>query len=589
MATHLERTGDEYQRWIKSNEPSEAELEEQRNSSKRFAYRPRISIITPVWNPPPLSLWESINSVVGQTYDNWELCLVNACSDEQIRSIIEQFALKETRIKVHNSPRNYGISENSNLALQMVTGEFVALLDHDDTIAPFALYELVKALNGNQTIDFIYSDNDWIINGKRCNPLFNPDWSPELLISATYNTHLSVIRKRLVDEVGGFRPESDGAQDWDLFLRVCSRTNKIHHIPKVLYHWAAVGTSVAGMGIAVKDYAETAQLKAVGDHLKRKGIPGIPYLDELAEHFLRIKWILTRTPLVSVVIVNRGKATILAQCVDSLLSSTYKNVQLVVVDAGQDDSESIGLYNRLISQHEVRVVRSKAESKLSSSNDLGALTSTGEILLFMKESLEPKPANWLEELLGWVLQKEIGIVGAKIVDPSDRILHAGIIIGLKGLTGHVFRGRIKYSSIDDIIFGSSEWYRNYSAVSGDCLMIRREVYDELGGIDSRLGFGWDIDLCLRAKKAGYRIVYTPVAVLRDHRQTQDSEAEQGPDDVFELYRRLKPVLKVGDPYYNPNLSYKHEWPTIATAAENPLMLTREYLERIFPERKADLV
>jgi GT2 family glycosyltransferase len=543
----------EYARWIQENEPTERDLHEQRGVARKFGYRPLISIVMPVWNPPPKVLTETIVSVLSQTYDNWELCVADGGSQEAVGAVLRKFVKRDKRIRVRFLNKNLGISENSNKAIDDASGEFIALLDHDDVLAPFALFEVVDCLNRKQELDFIYSDKDCMTaDGKRFNPLFKPDWSPDTMLSANYVTHLCVVRTSLVKELGGFRPETDGAQDWDLFFRITEKTTGAFHIPKVLYHWKQTPQSVLSAGFQAKPYALRAQLLTVNQHLARKGCEGTIECD-VSGHF-RVKWRLARKPKVSIVIHTSDSDTslMLPRCLGSIFhESSYKNFEVVVVC---HNSQAAALQQEF---EGVRFLQSDYELNFSLGNNLGAEHARGEVLVFLDPAAEVLTTDWLQELAGWASEAEIGAVGAKLLSPDGRIFHGGVIVGL---CGYVFGGASEGSWS---AYGDTEWYRDYSAVSGSCIATSKTVFDEVGGFNERLETAADINFCHRAQRSGYRILYTPHAKLMLHRPRDLSVHATRLPDLLEDSEMFK--ASQNDPYFNPNLSYGSTIPSLKTA------------------------
>jgi glycosyltransferase involved in cell wall biosynthesis len=536
----------DYARWIARNEPTETELVEQRYRTEQFGYRPLISIVTPVWNPPADFLADTIESVLSQTYENWELCVADGDSNEEVKKVLRGFAKQDNRIRVKFLDKNLGISQNSNIAIDFSQGDFIALLDHDDLLAPFALFEMVDCLNRAPELDFVYSDKDSMdVKGKRFNPLFKPNWSPEIMFSANYPTHLCVIRTKLINALGGFRSETDGAQDWDLFLRVTKKTDQIHHIPKILYHWRLAPASVSSTGLNAKPYAANAQLLALNQHLERSGREGGIRFNEHGH--LRVAWRLGAEPKVSVIIYSRDVDSSLQRCLESIYRKTsYKNFEVIVV-CGSDQPQA--------PQEEfpnLRLVQVADQLNYSSANNFGVRYATGKVFVFLDPRIEVVSTDWLEELAGWSLQPRIGAVGAKLLYPNGEIYHGGIIIGMPG---YVFSGAREESWS---MFGHTEWYRNYSAVSGACLATSTVVFKELNHFDVKLKNAADIEFCLRAIGRNYRVVYTPYAKLIQHQRNGTYHESMQLPDVPEYHQ----AFQAGDPYFNPNLSYKHTVPKL---------------------------
>jgi O-antigen biosynthesis protein len=555
-----------YQAWLTENEPSASELIVQRQTAQALTYRPLISLLTPVYNPSPQALREALESVLAQTYEHWELCVVDGKSDvPAVRHILEEFANRDPRIRVIFAEENRGIAGNSNLALQSAQGEFVALLDHDDVLAPFALYEVVQQLNQDQAWDLLYSDHDLLAadGTYRFHPLFKPDWSPEILLSANYLTHLTVLRTALVREVGGFDPATDGAQDWDLFLRFTERTQRVAHIPKVLYHWRAGAQSTA-TNIWVKPYAPEVQLRIIEKHLTRQQLRDARATFD-PSGFIRVNWAQPRDRRVSIVIPSRGSNPWLEACLNSLLEKTaYSNFEVLVINNGPQLPTAFEFYRRLAHNPRVRILHSDAPFNYSAVNNFGALQAQGDIFLFLNNDTEVIRADWLDELVQWVERPEVGVVGAHLLQPDGIIQHAGVIVGLTGFAGHVFAGSREGQ---DSPYGFTGWYRDFLAVTGACLMVRREVFEQVGGFQEEFQLcGSDVEFCLRVRALGYRIVCNPFAQLR-HAESATHHGAIPAQDFTVSLKYYEPVLGAGDPYYNPNLSPWQLFPALSQKAD----------------------
>ena len=535
----------EYAKWISRNRLSKNDLDEQRLAATKFRYRPLISIITPVWNPPVGYLQDALHSVLSQTYDNWELCIADGASNEGVRHFLRDFAnVHAKHVKIRFLERNLGISENSNNAMEVSRGEFMTFLDHDDLLAPEALFEIVDKLNQMPELDIIYSDTDRVsVKGERTDPLFKPDWSPDLMLSGNYLTHLCLIRSTLAKMLR-FRSETDGAQDWDLFLCATEKTSKIAHIPKILYHWREAPSSVSLAGFSAKPYAKNAQLLVVNQYLERHTIHAKARFHRSG--CLRLDWNLDERPLISIVLFSLGISPWVKRCIRSIVSrSSYRNFELIVV-CGRNAVDEL---------ENVRLIRSDEPLKYDSANNFGARHAKGDILVFLDSSIEVISADWLQELAGWALLPSVGAVGAKILSTDRRIYHGGVILGLPG---YLFQGAREGSSP----LGHTEWYRDFLAVAGGCLATRQELFRELGGFETKIGDeAADVDFCLRATVSGYRIVYTPHAklILRDIRKSTIPTAQ-----LLNVPEYRKIILN-GDPYFNPNLSYNSATPLLATS------------------------
>jgi glycosyltransferase involved in cell wall biosynthesis len=537
-----------YESWARLCEEFRYDREKALSNIEQFRYKPVISILMPVYNTPIPYLRKAIDSVLSQYYLNWELCICDdASTEETVRQVLEEYIAADSRIKVAFSKENHGIAIASNRALELATGEFIGLLDHDDELTPDSLYEVVSTLQIVDA-DLIYSDEDKRDEeGRRCEPFFKPAWSPDLLYSYMYLCHFSVYRKSVVDRLGGFREGYDGSQDYDLALRFTETTNKIAHIPKILYHWRKVPASTSAT-ITAKPEAFLAAQKALADALHRRNIAGEVEINPDYGYY-RIRREIVSPGKVTIIIPTRDRLSLLRRCIDSIESATdYKNYEIVIVDNGSEESETLGYLKH--TPH--RVIRDKGEFNFSRLNNLAARQSDGEYLLLMNNDTEVIAGEWLSAMVEHAQRPDVGAVGAKLLYPDGRIQHAGVVIGLGGVAGHShkfadgFRGT-GYAHFPNLI-------RNYGAVTAACLMIRREVFNEMGGLNEQelaVAFN-DVDLCLRLRKRGYLIVYTPYALLYHH-----ESASRGYDldrkEVQYMMAKWRQEL-MSDPYYNPNLS-----------------------------------
>ncbi len=483
----------EYQTWVRGREPTKRQLSRQRKEAGLFPYRPLISVITPVFNPAPNVLYDTIQSVIAQTYPDWEFCIANGSpGNKKVEDVLNSASKRETRIKIITLDQNLGISGNSNAALRISQGEFIVLLDHDDLLMPNMLYEVVRKLNEDQDADVVYFDEDVITANKleRHSPWFKPSaLSPDLMLSTNYLMH-SVIRRSLVEGLGGFDSKVDGAQDWDLALKLIERPDvRFVHIPRVFYHWRAVPGSVASDADA-KPWAYPAQKNCLEAHLARIGYPEAR-VEFPKKGILRIRWPLTEEK-VSIIIPTKDKVDYLAACITSILEKTsYPDYEIIIVDNGSSDPETLSYLGKLKSQDEprgnsigrvvsapIQVLPYPYAYNFHRINNFAAINAKGSILVFLNNDTEVLDSDWLSELAGWVERPEIGIAGAKLLHPNGTFQHAGIIMGMLGHGSHVFDYALEntYSP-----FGSSEWVRDYQAVTGACLAIRKQVFMELGG------------------------------------------------------------------------------------------------------------
>jgi len=538
-----------YEAWTAKNQLTAAQLAQQRRIAGTLAHRPLISIVTPTCDTAPQFLHDTIKSVVGQTYDHWELCLVGGCPEGTVvRELLETLTRKDKRIHIKFDERALRASR-SNEALAMARGEFIALLDPGDTLEANALFEVVELLNKQSSIDLIYFDEDKISENSRSRyaPFFKPDWSPELLLSVNYLAHC-VIRRKLVEEVGGFTRGIDGAEEWDVLLRCTEHTRAIAHVPKVLYHRRQARGS--NEGLSGNPRALEDQLRCVETHLRHVGIVE-PEVVFSPPGVVRVTWP-TSGSKVSIIIPNKGQARMLERCIASIMQRTsYRNFDLLVIDNGSTDDAVLRYYASLASVPQMRIINHPGAFNFSKANNLGARLSSGDILLFLNNDTEALAPDWLEEMVRWAERPEIGTVGAKLLYPDGCIQHAGIIIGMGGLADHVYR---EAGETHRGILGSVNWYRNYMAVTGACMMMRREVFEEVGGFDEAYQLVYsDVEICLRIIRKGYRIIYTPFARLR-HWEATTRRRSNPPHDVRRACEQMRDLVEAGDPYFNPNLS-----------------------------------
>ncbi len=549
-------TWSDYARWIKKYEPGPDELAAQR--AARFPREVKISIVTPTYETPAPFLTALLESVRGQTYGNWELCVADGASRSAgVRRILEEAARTEPRVKVVILRQNEGIAGNSAAALALASGDFVTFLDHDDTLAPFALFEVARAVNADPEADVLYSDEDTTdAKGLRLEPHFKPDWSPDALTSHNYVCHLAVYRRELVKRVGGLRPGFDGAQDYDLILRAAEQARKVVHIPKVLYHWR-IHTGSSAQNFRSKLYAVEAGRKALLEHLDRRGVAGAVTNGPLPGVY-RTTYALPRRPLVSILIPTRDQSAILARCLDSLARSTYDHYEVLLVENNSREPATFAYYERLADRSDVRLLRWDRPFNYAAVNNHAASQARGEVLLFLNNDVEVIAADWMERMLEHALRPEVGCVGAKLYYPNDRVQHAGVVLGVGAVAGHVHIGAARAATG---YFHRLVAVHNLSAVTGACLMMRKEVFDEVGGLDEDFVLAFnDTDLCMSVRQKGYRVVWTPWAELYHH-----ESATRGYEDTPEKKARFHNEasrfllkwgdrLREGDPYYNPNLS-----------------------------------
>lgn len=555
MHCNVRRRSISYDGWIRKNEPSEGDLAAQRQA--RFAYEPKISVIVPTFNTHRKVLVEMLESVKRQTYSNWELCIADGGSHKQdVKKTLVLYASSDKRVRVRFLPENRHIAGNTNEALALATGEFAAFLDHDDTLAPFALHEIVKTLNDNPGADFVYSDEDKISeNGRiRFEPHFKPDWSPDTLRSYNYITHLTVIKKVLLDSVGWFREGFDGSQDYDLILRATEKAGRVCHIPRVLYHWRVSRTSAAGNANA-KPYAFESARKALTEHLRRVGLDGTVG-DGLFSSSYRISYGIKKRPTVSIIIPNRDHADTLRKCVQSIFDkSAYGNYEIIIAENNSTDEKTLRLYEELEKTGRVKVAVWDKPFNYAAINNFMAVRASGEVLLFLNNDTEVISPDWIERMIEFAMRGDVGAVGAKLYYPDDTIQHGGVILGAGGIAGHShqYSPRLSYVCIA----------QNLSAVTGACLMTRKDVFNEVGGFDEGYAFAFnDVDLCMKIREKGYLVVWTPYVELY-HYESKTRGYEDTPEkqqrfetEIDRFRQKWGDSLDRGDPYYNAIFSLK---------------------------------
>ncbi|HJB28825.1 MAG TPA: glycosyltransferase family 2 protein [Candidatus Blautia faecavium] len=547
-----------YGPWYEAYKPDEAALEKQRNH--KFSKTPLISIAVPAYKTPGVFLRQMIRSVQDQTYGNWELCIANGSpEDEEMKKILRECAREDSRIRYKNLKENLGIAGNTNEAFAMAGGEFVGLLDHDDLLAPNALYEAVKAVNKNPQADVIYTDEDKVTTdlSEHFQPHLKPDFSLDLLRSNNYICHFFIVRREILEKTGGFRKEFDGAQDHDLIFRCVEQAREIAHIPEILYHWRTHKASTAD-NPASKMYAFDAGKRAIEAHLDRMGVKGIvSHTKDLG--FFRVKYPIQGSPLVSVIIPNKDEEPTLRACIDSIREkTTYKNYEILIIENNSTSKEIFQYYKELSGQENIRIFNWKKEFNYSAINNYGASKARGEYLLFLNNDVTVITPDWMEEMLGVCQRKEVGAVGVKLLYPDNTIQHAGCVIGIGGIAGHMFvdmpADRTGYLHKASIL-------QDMSAVTAACMMMKRKAFEEAGGFTEELAVAFnDVDLCLKVRKEGYLIVYDPYAQLyhmeSKTRGEEDSEKKLRRFQTEIEYMRCHwlDILKNGDPYYNKNLS-----------------------------------
>ena len=527
---------------------------------KAFTYKPKVSIVMPVYNVEEQWLRACVESVRNQYYENWELCIADDnSSDAHIKPLLEEFKMLDSRIKVVYREENGHISEASNSALAIATGEFVGLLDNDDTLADFALYEVVKLLNQHPQADLIYSDEDKLSeDNKRSQPFFKTDWAPDILLATNYICHFGVYRKTIIDAIGGFRKGYEGAQDYDLVLRFTEKTDQIFHIQKILYHWRMISNSTA-VNPDSKGYAFEAGLKSLEDALERRGIKGTVSHGAFPGVY-NIEYEIVNNGLVSVIIPTRDNAADLKACIDSIYEKTiYENFEIIVADNGSEKEETFKLFEYYTKkyQDQFKVVRIDMPFNFSKINNLAVQESKGEYLLFLNNDITVITKGWMKRMVSYAQQQHVGAVGAKLYYPDNTIQHAGVLLGMGGVAGH---GHVGYPRGDYGYFGKLVTTNNYSSVTAACMMVKREDFDRVNGFEEKLTVAFnDVDFCLKLYEAGKYNVWLHNVELYHY-----ESKSRGAEDTYSKYKRFNSEIKYmkdhwlkyikNDPYYNRNLT-----------------------------------
>ncbi len=548
-----------YEEWIWKHLPDEKELDAQRDY--KFAVSPKFSIVVPLYKTPEKYLLSLVDSLKRQTYSNWELCLSDGSGENSpLTDVLKKIQAEEPRVKVVAHKESLRISENTNAAISIATGDYIAFADHDDELAPHALYECALALEKDSSIDAIYSDEDKMsMNGKRFfEPHFKPDFNIDLLCTVNYICHLFVVKRELMEVVGGLRAEYDGAQDHDFIFRCVENAKNIYHIPKILYHWRCHEASTAENPES-KLYAFEAGARAVKAHYDRIGVPVKISQGEYLGLY-KTKFIRDYDPLVSIIIPNKDHIDDLKRCIDSIEEkSTYKNYEYIIVENNSVEEKTFQYYKELeASNPKAHVVYWDSIFNYSAINNYGVQFAKGEYYLLLNNDTEIINEDCLEELLGYCMRKDVGAVGARLYYDDDTIQHAGVVIGFGGLAGHCFVQQPRgFSGYCHRIICAQD----YSAVTAACMMVRKDVFEEVGGLSTELAVAFnDIDFCMKIRKAGYLIVYNPYAELY-HYESKSRGQEDTPEKVARFNqeiatfgKRWPEILKNGDPFYNPNLT-----------------------------------
>ncbi len=578
-----------YAPWYEKYKAGAEELARQARQEQKFVYRPLVSVVVPCYQTPENYLRQMLDSVRLQSYGNWQLCLADATPSDQVAKAVESYCQQysETRIVYRRLQENQGIAGNTNVGISMAQGAWIGLLDHDDLLAPNALYEMVARMNQEPQTEAIYSDEDQVEETRHGlehkKPHFKPDFSPDLLRSNNYITHFFCVKRTVVEQAGGLREEFEGAQDYDFILRCTEIAVRVGHVPKVLYHWRVHSNSTADNPLS-KTYAYEAGQRALQEHLERVGQLG--EVSQLMHFgFYRVQYPVKGNPMVSIIIPNKDQSDTLRRCIESLMKSSWQNYEVIIVENNSQEAETFQYYQELCTElgenylkksesggqaiygqgflpsgQPIKVVVWENGFNYSAINNFGAAYAKGEFFVLLNNDIEIITKNWLEEMLGNCQRPEVGIVGARLYYPDNTIQHAGIVLGIDGIAANMFPGLRR---------GQEGYYHkaaiqlNYSAVTAACLMVSKEVYQKVQGLEEQLAVAFnDLDFCLRVCREGYLVVYDPFVEAyhyesksRGEEDTKEKVHRFGEEIEF-IRSRWIDLLKQGDPYYNPNFSLK---------------------------------
>ncbi len=543
--------------------PDESERARQRNTV--FDRMVKVSVLTPLWNTPENFLREMIESVQAQTYQNWELCLADGSDDAHayVGEICREYAAKDSRIVYKKLEKNGGIAENTNRCLEMATGEFVAPFDHDDLLHPCVLYEYVKVIN-EKNADYIYCDEATFKNGdvnQMITMHFKPDYAIDNLRANNYICHFSMFDKKLLEGTELYRTKFDGSQDHDMILRLTDKARNVVHVPKLLYYWRQHAGSVSS-GVEAKPYVVESARGAVADHLRRHGFSNFKITSTRAfETIFKITYEIIGEPKISIIIPNKDHVEDLRRCITSIIEkSTYDNYEIIVVENNSETREIFAYYEELANNPAVKIITYKGDFNYSAINNLGVSEASGEYVLLLNNDIQIITVNWMEELLMYAQRPDVGAVGAKLYYPDKTIQHAGVVIGLGA---HRTAGHVHYRQKRENLgyMGRLCYAQNMSAVTGACLLVKKALYEEAGGLDESFAVSLnDVDFCLKLRRMGYLNVFTPFAeayhyesASRGSDMTGEAAARYN-DESARFREKWKAELEAGDPYYNPNFS-----------------------------------
>ena len=580
-------TGNEYadyDTWLRIMRVSRQELFEQRKT--KFSYAPKFSVVVPLYHTPAKFLKDLVRSMMYQSYANWELCLVNASpEDVHLTSLLENWAMRDKRIRVIRLEKNLGIAQNTNAGIAASTGEFIAFLDHDDFLEPDALFCYADALNKDKTIDVFYSDEDKTDEyaAHYFYPHFKSDFNIDLLHANNYMCHFLAVRKSLVDTVGGLNEKFDGAQDYDFVLRLTEHTKKIYHCPRILYHWRCSNQSTAASQ-GNKMYAIHAGKAALNAHYKRLGWNARAQ-EGAVDGWYQTKFTLKEEPLVSILIPNKDHTDDLDVCLNSFFErADYQNYEFIIIENNSVLPETFAYYEKIEKEHDnVKVVYWEAGFNYSTINNFGFKFAKGDYIMLLNNDVELITPDIFQSMLGFCMRPEVGIVGAKLLYNDHTVQHAGVLVGAGGLADHVFKG---IHEDDPGYMGRAISSQDVSAVTAACLLVKRSVYEEVGGLEDEFQVAFnDVDFCLKVRKAGYLIVYDADVKLFHY-----ESKSRGMEDTTERFIRFGNEMMLlnskwdilstfVDPYYNPNLSYLEYYKinhTIKEARKQQLIARGEY-------------
>lgn len=541
--------------------PPKKKIEYQKNVN--FDYMPKFSVLVPLYNTPQNFLHEMIDSVVGQTYSGWELCLADGSDNEHsdVQKTCLEYAKSDPRIVYKKLEKNFGISENTNACIDMSNGDYISLFDHDDILHPSVLFEVAKVIN-EQGADMIYTD-ELTFQNKLYNTLtihYKPDFSPDNLRANNYICHFTTFKKSLLEKSGTFNKEFDGSQDHDMILRLSENAEKIVHIPKILYYWRSHPNSVAA-DINSKFYAIESAQKAVKSHLQRLNIPGEVMSSRAFPTIFRIKYELKESPLVSIIIPNKDSSDILKTCVDSILSkSTYTNYEIIIVENNSVKSETFDYYNKLAENDKISIVKFTDSFNYSAINNFAVTHAKGKQLLFLNNDMEIIEPSWIEELLMYSQRPDVGAVGAKLYFKNNTVQHGGIIVGIgsDGVAGH---SHYRVPKDNFGYMGKMFYARNISAVTAACMMVKKDIFNEVEGFDEAFTVSYnDVDLCLKIREKGYVNIFNPYCELYHYESlSRGYDVTENKKKRFQLEVKMfkekwADFLKKGDPYFNVNIS-----------------------------------